>query len=170
MDEIINKPETTEPIEVKTIVENESNKIEALKDEQNSEILQTVAELDEIDREIIRLKVETPSITNTEIAKIVGHNRNLIADRIEDHNLDKYIREAQETALQILIDGQTEAAQVLIKIVKSDNEKTTDRINAAKEILKGVLSDKLNIGIDKSSFMQDEEVKKIIQKHGIKSE
>jgi len=139
-------------------------------DTENCQILPDIAELDEIDREIIRLRVETPSMSLRSMEKIIGKNRNILSDRIEDKNLNQYIKEAQETALQILLEGQTSAAQVLIDIVESEAEKTTDRINAAKEILKGVLSDKLNLSLDKNSFLQDDEVKKIIEKHGIKPE
>ena len=139
-------------------------------DTENCQILPDIAELDEIDREIIRLRVKTPSMSLRSMEKIIGKNRNLLSDRIEDKNLNQYIKEAQETALQILLEGQTSAAQVLIDIVESETEKTTDRINAAKEILKGVLSDKLNLSLDKNSFLQDDEVKKIIEKHGIKPE
>lgn len=99
-------------------------------------------DLDDLDRAIIKYKLD--GFNNNEIAKKTSKNRQTIALRFKKVKVQQAIDELQKSALQILIDSQNEAARTLRQIMRNRDSKDTDRIAASKEILKGVLSDKVN--------------------------
>lgn len=104
-------------------------------------------ELDAIDHEIIRLKLEFPNMTQKEIAARLKLHKNTICDRWQKASLQKHVREAQKGALQILLDSQAEAARRL-KVHMRDADPDIS-IKACKEILKGVLSETMNLNINR---------------------
>lgn len=100
-------------------------------------------DLDDLDKAIIRFKID--GLPNSQIAKKTGKHANTITIRLKKLKVQQAIEELQKSALQILIDSQNEAARTLRQIMRDREAKDTDRIAASKEILKGVLSDKINV-------------------------
>jgi DNA-binding Lrp family transcriptional regulator len=128
-----------------------------------------IADLDSVDKAIIQLIIESPKITNIEIGERLNLHRTTIGERLKKVKLQQALAEVQKSALQILLDNQAAAARRLAKIVKTGND--GDATRAAKEILKGVLVEtvEVNARFEKSPE-QDEAVKSIISKHGIRPE
>jgi gamma-glutamyl:cysteine ligase YbdK (ATP-grasp superfamily) len=98
-------------------------------------------DLDELDKAIIRYRLEGFKIT--EIANKVEKHRDTVKKRLTKVKVEQAIKELQKEAIDILIDTQAEAARTLRHILKTGTDE--NKIRAAKEILKGVLSDKVNI-------------------------
>jgi IS30 family transposase len=119
---------------------------------QDSANVNILDDLDDIDKAIIQYKVKEPSITNVEIAKRLEVHRDTIAARLKKVKVDTALKEIQKSALQILLDSQSAAARRLSKIVKDGND--ADATRAAKEILKGVLSENVNLNLNKSPIVQ----------------
>lgn len=98
-------------------------------------------ELDDLDKVIIRFKVE--GLKDIDIAEKTEKSRQTIARRLKKVKVQQAIDELQKTALQILIDTQSDAARTLKYILKNGTDE--NKIKAAREILKGVLSDNHNL-------------------------
>ena len=103
-------------------------------------------ELDDIDRRLIELKLQTPSLTYCKLSELVGVNRFVVSHRMKKNKVRQAINDFHKSALQILLDSQNEAALVLRQQLKSKDEKIAQ--GAAKEIIKGVLSDSVDIGLN----------------------
>lgn len=112
-------------------------------------------ELDELDKAIIRLKVE--GFKDTEISEKLEKHRGTIYKRLKKVKVQQAINELQKTAIQILLDTQSDAARELRRIVKHGSDE--NKIKAAKEILKGVLSDKVDVTGGVSIVYLDEQDK-----------
>lgn len=110
------------------------------------ETLKKSTEIDDIDKELIRLKIENPSITKTALSEKLGVCRENIINRLDKDSVKKAIIELQKGALDILLEGQTKAARKLIKLLDSSDERIV--LKAASEILKGVLSDKIDVNVN----------------------
>jgi len=100
-------------------------------------------ELDELDKAIIRFKIEGHK--NEWIAERTEKNRNTISRRLKKVKVQQAIEELQKKALQILLDTQSDAARELRRIVKHGTDE--NKIKAAKEILKGVLTEKTKLDL-----------------------
>lgn len=148
------------------IEQNEENDGETIQAPSTSDIL---ADLDAVDKAIITFIIENPKITNIEIGERLNLHRTTIGERLKKVKLQQALQELQKSALQILLDNQAAAARRLAKVLKSGND--GDAIRAAREILKGVLVEtvQVNASIEKAPE-QDEAVREIIKKHGIKQE
>ena len=105
-------------------------------------------ELDELDKAIIRFKIE--GLKDIDIAERTEKNRITIARRLKKVKVQQAIQELQKTALQILLDTQSDAARTLKYILKNGTDE--NKIRAAKEILKGVLSDNHNLNLNDNKF------------------
>ena len=114
-------------------------------EETESDILE---DLDELDKAIIRLKLE--AVKDIDIADKLERNRQTIGRRLKKVKVQKAIDEFQKNALQILIDTQSDAARELRRILKTGTD--DNKIKAAKEILKGVLSDNMNLSLTDNKF------------------
>ena len=114
-------------------------------EETESDILE---DLDELDKAIIRLKLE--GVKDIDIADKLERNRQTIGRRLKKVKVQKAIDEFQKNALQILIDTQSDAARELRRILKTGTD--DNKIKAAKEILKGVLSDNMNLSLTDNKF------------------
>ena len=99
-------------------------------------------DLDELDKVIIRYKLE--GLNNNDIAIRTEKHRETIAKRLKKVKVRQALNELQKTALQILLDSQSDAARELKRQLKH-GETDRDKREAAKEILKGVLSDSVNL-------------------------
>ena len=119
-------------------------------------------ELDDLDKAIIRLKIE--GYKDVVIAEKLERHRDTIATRLKKVKVQHAIQELQKTALQILLDSQSDAARELRRQLKH-GETDRDKREAAKEILKGVLSDNINLNIDYRD--QIEKLENIKKKYGL---
>ena len=98
--------------------------------------------MNEIAKEIVKIKIEKPSISITDIAKELDINRVTVAEYLKKPEVKKQLDDAYENALEILLDAQTEAAMMLCKLLYSNDPRVA--LGAAREILKGVLEENIN--------------------------
>ena len=119
------------------------------KELQDSSEVDILDDLDEIDKAIIKFKLE--GVTNVDIADKLGKHRDTIGKRLDKIKVQHAIKELQKNALQILLDSQSDAARELKRQLKH-GETDRDKREAAKEILKGVLSDGPNLNLIDSKF------------------
>lgn len=125
-------------------------------------------DLDDTDKAIISLKIGEPAITNIEIGKRLSLSRETIHKRLAKVKVNRALRELQKTAFQVLVDAQTEAARKLITHMKNENPDIS--LKACREILRGVLSDNINVNIKAKRFqrlvqsMSDEQIDEIFGK------
>ena len=118
-------------------------------------------ELDDIDRAIIERK--RLGMSNTDIGKELGKDRNTIAKRLKKENVKQILAEHSKTALDIIIENQQDIVKTLIDGLKSPDERV--KIKAAEVLLKKILGDKHNINANINSgtkrlldYMDDEDV------------
>lgn len=115
------------------IIEHETN--HDIPDHSNSDEL--LADIDAIDREIIRLRIANPKITLTELGKRFKLARHTIAKRLQKEKVQRALDQLQKNALDTLLDAQSEAARRLIMHMRSNDQDVS--LKACKEILTGVL-------------------------------
>jgi len=109
--------------------------------EENFDLLD---EIDDLDKAIIRLTIE--GIRPGDIAERLGRGRTTVSKRLNKYKVQQAIKELQKNALQILLESQTDAARELRRILKTGTDE--NKIKAAREILKGVLSENINIKLN----------------------
>lgn len=110
--------------------------------------------LDDLDKSIIMLKIQGMKIT--EIADRLNRDRGTISGRLEKFQVQETIKEYQKTAIEIIISAHADAARELKRQVKK-GETDRDKREAAKEILKGVVSDKIDLSGDVNVIYADKE-------------
>ena len=115
------------------------------KDTENSQDLAKVSKMDDLDNSILTLKLRGFKIVD--IAEELSRDRNTVKARMNKDHFQEALKKAKQSALDILLESQIGAANTLKAIAEDENARDIDRIAASKEILKGVLSDK--IGFDK---------------------
>jgi DNA-binding Lrp family transcriptional regulator len=123
------------------VAENDIN------EQEHSESDEIFADLDDLDKALIRVKLEKPAISNVELAEMYEVSAHKIGRRLKKEKLVKFLNEMQKEAIDILVGLQAQSARYLGKVVQDDNEITVNRIRAAREILKGVLSENVNINM-----------------------
>ena len=101
-------------------------------------------ELDSWDKEIIRIKMEDPTLSNVKIGKIMGISNKTVGLRMNKALVIRTLKDMQKVALQILLDAQSEAALTVINIMNTSDNPSI-RLKAAEMVLKGVLSDRVNL-------------------------
>jgi hypothetical protein len=116
----------------------------AIESHQDSTKSNSGEKLDELDRAIIRYKVANPAIKGQHIADMLGVHRDTINKRLKKPGVALAIEELQKTALQTLLDAQAEAARRMVNLMRTGREEKTI-LGASKEILKGVLSENVNL-------------------------
>jgi plasmid maintenance system antidote protein VapI len=104
-------------------------------------------DLDTTDREIIRLKIENPNIKDTELSKRIGVHRHTIRKRLDKPKVIQALNQLQDTALNILLNAQSEAAVMMIEHMRNQDPDLS--LKACKEILTGVLAKSINIKGDR---------------------
>ena len=98
--------------------------------------------LDDLDKSIIMLKIQGLKIT--EIAERLNRDRGTISGRLEKFQVQETIKEYQKTAMEIITSAHADAARELKRQVKK-GETDRDKREAAKEILKGINPEKLDL-------------------------
>jgi len=106
-----------------------------------------MADIDSIDKEIIRLKIENPKIGESELGKRFGISRQAIGRRLRKEKVKKALDQLQKNALDTLLDAQSEAARRMIAHMRSQDPDLS--LKACKEILVGVLAKTMIIKSDR---------------------
>jgi len=104
-----------------------------------------IDDLDDVERAIVETRVRKPACTIQEIADAVGLGYAQARRRLSEPKVKRAIAEQQRDALNILLATQRDAAMVLYDIINNPASSDQDKIRAAKEILKGVLSERQDI-------------------------
>ena len=78
---------------------------------------------DDIDKEILRLKLEKPTITLSDLSQRIGMSVNSIFKRTKDETFLKVMEDYQRTALQIVADAKERAARKLVKLLDSTDDR-----------------------------------------------
>lgn len=128
-----------------------------------------LGELDELDKAIIRLKVAKGGLSKREIALEVGCSESTVKNRMAKHKVKFAIDEMQKDALTILLEAQKEAARIIFSIAKDRSANNRDRISACNVILKGVLTENVNLNgtIHHEHHLEESEIKRIEQELNI---
>jgi predicted HTH transcriptional regulator len=106
-----------------------------------------IADLDDMDKEIIRLKVQNPKITDTELGKRFKVTRHTVAKHLKKEKVKFALNQLQQSALDVLLNAQSEAARRMIKHMRDTDPDIS--LKACKEILTGVLAKSINIKGDR---------------------
>jgi len=110
-------------------------------------------DLDDIDKAIIRYKVA--GLKEVDIARKIQMSRQTVSNRLKKVKVQQAIDELQKTALQVLLDTQVDAARDLRRIIRDKNARDQDKISADREVLKGVLSDRIKVDWDTQKKIQE---------------
>lgn len=108
----------------------------------NDNEIDLIEDFDDFDRAIIQARVSRPGSTIQDIVDVVGKSYTQVQRRLANPKVKRAIAEQQRDALNILLTTQRDAAMVLYDIVNNPASSDQDKIRAAKEILKGVLSER----------------------------
>ncbi|MDA3900050.1 MAG: winged helix-turn-helix domain-containing protein [Spirochaetes bacterium] len=122
--------------------------------------LDIYSNLDDTDKDILKHKIQFPSISNTDLCTRVGISRTTLIARLKKESVRAAICESQKEAIEILIDLQTKAARTLGTLLKSGDE--TIQLAVAREILKSVNPDTLDLKLRKED--PDETMKRVYDK------
>lgn len=76
--------------------------------------------LDEVDRELLRLKLERPTLTLKALGQLVGMSKNKVYDRISRDEFQRALAELQKDAIQILQEAKAKAARKLVRHIDAD--------------------------------------------------
>ncbi len=107
-----------------------------MSDQQETSKFSKYGELDELDKQILKLEKTYPAITNVKIAEILGIHRDTVKNRKSKILYREAKAQLDKKAIEILEGLQVDAARTLGNLLKCED--LDIRLNAAKEILKGV--------------------------------
>ena len=121
-----------------------------------------VYEFDNIDRVLIKEKVENPKITNTKLAIILDSSTKTVKRHMDKPEVQKEIIRLQEenhkTALDLIKESQTKAVRKVLEIMESGQE--SNQLKAACELIKNLLATKIDLGGSKIDDLINEFRKK----------
>lgn len=107
-------------------------------------------ELDEVDKAILKLKVQHPAIALSEIAQILGIHRGVVRKRIKKTQWQSAYDEFFLPAKSILEKEVTRLTRKYLKLADSPDVKVSERVIRAILISAGVLRNKFEV--DSESF------------------
>jgi hypothetical protein len=87
--------------------------------------------LDEADHELIRLRLERPTITYEEMGTAIGLSVSGVKKRLYNPLFVKAIQELQRSALEVIMGARGEAARRLVQLIKSGHEPTALKASLA---------------------------------------
>lgn len=96
------------------------------------------ADLDSVDKFLIRKRIEHPGITINELARQVKLHRQTVSERLQKVKVQQAIEELSKNALTVIIDAQNEAARRLVQHMRSGDPDISLRATIA--MLKDVLA------------------------------
>ena len=102
-------------------------------------------ELDEVDKKILRLKLEYPSMSHGEIGTIVGINRRAVAARIKKEAWQNAINDFHTPAKSLLEKEADRLTRKYIKLCDSIDQKVAERAMRAVLVSLGILKNKVDI-------------------------
>lgn len=105
--------------------------------------------LDSVDKAIINLKIEFPAITNCDVADKVGICRDSVAARLKKEKVKIALKDIEREPVEILLDARIKAALKMVELL--DNPDPQVSLKACKEILKGVLVERIDLNINSFS-------------------
>lgn len=126
-------------------------KQEKTKETTISEEIESI-ELTDFDKAVISMKIRHPSYTIAEIARQLERHRDTVTKSLNKETVIEALAVLNKTALDILIENQANAARRLAEIVEMGSDQYA--IQAAREILKGVLSENVNHNVKVDSFAE----------------
>jgi DNA-binding Lrp family transcriptional regulator len=94
-------------------------------------------QLDPVDRTMLAIVIANPAISNTKLSKQIGLDNRTTKKRRDRGLFQLELLKAQQTAIEKCKEAQTKAADVLIDLLQSTDEKV--RLDAAKFLLKPVV-------------------------------
>ncbi|MCK5640147.1 MAG: hypothetical protein KAJ19_05100 [Gammaproteobacteria bacterium] len=124
-------------------------------------------QLDPVDRAMLAIVGTRPTIPNTQLAKLINLNLKAVTKRRGRGVFQVALEKIQMPAIEKCQEAQKEAAEVIIDLLKSDDEKI--RLQAASVLLKPVIPNtsivKHETGIDVTiNNMSKEQLDAFIQK------
>ncbi len=84
--------------------------------------------LDEIDKELIRLKLEQPGIRYSELAERVQLSMRQVWKRVNSDQFQKALHEYQKEAIDIIRDAKKRAARRLLKLVDNKDAEVARKV------------------------------------------
>ncbi len=99
------------------------------------EIERTFDDLSEIDKELLRLQLETPAISITELARQAKVSYVTAHAHLKNLDYKRILAEFQDEALNILLNGRVKAAIRLMSVI--EHGKDCDAVQASKILLYG---------------------------------
>jgi DNA-binding Lrp family transcriptional regulator len=87
-----------------------------------------IKELDDIDKEMIRLRLERPTITYREIGEKLDLNLKQVWKRYNEPIFQRALTEFQKKAIDIILDAKAKAARRLVRLVDSENEQVAAKV------------------------------------------
>jgi len=115
--------------------------------------------LDKKDDELILLLYEKPTITNTDLAKKAKLSLNTIKKRLQNQNLQEKIKEHNQSDFEKLKSYRSQAIDTIVQLMAT-SENDNVKLNAAKEIVKGINPDNIDLNNKKSL---DDEAKELLR-------
>jgi hypothetical protein len=103
-------------------------------------------ELDEVDKKILRLKLEYPSMSHSEIGTIVGLNRKAVAVRINKSAWQEAFNDFHTPAKSLLEKEADRLTRKYLKLCDSIDQKVAERATRAVLVSLGILKNKVEVG------------------------
>lgn len=91
-------------------------------------IAKQIRELDEVDKELIRLKLEVPGRSLVDLAELVGFEWKAVGKRMAHPMVKRTIYEYQKKAIDLVKEAKEKAARRLIKLIDSEHEPTAAKV------------------------------------------
>lgn len=127
-----------------TIKENKANKKPADYTEND-----LYSELDDIDQKIIELSTRFPAMKMTEMGKRLKLGANTISKRKNKVLLKEALIRITKNALVLIENNQYKAAETQVRLLQHPDGKIA--LGASREILKGLVSDNINLTVTETS-------------------
>jgi len=128
-------------------------------------------QIDEVDRELLRLKLRYPTRTLTELAENVGLKYTQTIKRVNREEFQLMLRAAQLDAIGVIKEAKIKAARRIVKLVDSENEMVA--LKAAQMLCADILpalnvkhSGEVKHMIETSPEQERERIKTIIAELG----
>lgn len=107
----------------------------------NDENLRTETELDDIDKIIIKLKLEEPKITNQEIADRLNMSRQTISKRFNSPEVQQELENINQMHIDRFIEIREKALTRIEELIESSEDKVA--VIACREFIKSIMPQKI---------------------------
>ncbi len=100
-------------------------------------IAREIHSLDETDKELLRIKLEQPAISYSQLSGKLGMSLGQVYKRCKEEIFQKALTEYQKHAIDIVRDAKQQAARKLVKLINSTDDRVA--LNACLAICADVL-------------------------------